>query len=540
MVDLTDDREAVPAPGRGEPADRHRARALERVRRRLVALTGDAAVDAEPGLVRFLRQPTAGPVTALVALMGLYVAVFGSLTWSQQSNFGTFGFDMGIYDQGIWLLSRFKTPFITIRGLNYFAHHVNVITLLLVPLYWLGAGPHALYLVETVAMALGAVPLWLLGRDRFENGWLALGPAVAYLLYPSLEWINEWHFHPDALIITPLMLAYWAATRRRWGWYWVALAVTLSCKEDAALAVLALGLVVALRERERVRGVVTSLLGVAWFAICTKLIIPVANGGGSPFYTGLFPGLGTSVTSILYNLVRHPSRWITPAVSRTRWTYYAQLMWPVALLALLEIPVLLIAGPQLLVNVTSGDGYTHSIQYHYSSIVVAGVFLATVEGIAVWGRTDAGRRFLVGLLVAASLAANVAWSPSPIGVKFHSGIWAKPQPKHSAVNQALGLIPKSASVSATYDIDDHLTHRVLIYEFPNPWITANWGIGDRKKPDPSKVNWLILDTSLNGAMTPLYNRLIQTEFRVVFSRDGIVVAHRVLPGVPNDHSWPRG
>jgi hypothetical protein len=41
-------------------------------------------------------------------------------------------------------------------------------------------------------------------------------------------------------------------------------------------------------------------------------------------------------------------------------------------------------------------------------------------------------------------------------------------------------------------------------------------------------------------MTPLYNKLIQTEFRVVFSRDGIVVAHRVVPGVPNDHSWPRG
>ena len=75
-------------------------------------------------------------------MVGTYVGVFGSLTWHQQSNFGTFGFDMGIYDQAIWLLSRFKDPFVTVRGLEYFGHHVNPITVLFVPAYCLGAGPH--------------------------------------------------------------------------------------------------------------------------------------------------------------------------------------------------------------------------------------------------------------------------------------------------------------------------------------------------------------------------------------------------------------
>ena len=73
------------------------------------------------------------PVWVLIAMMGAYVAVFGSLTWSQQSNFGTFGFDMGIYDQGIWLMSQFENPFITVRGLDWFGHHVIGITFLFVP-----------------------------------------------------------------------------------------------------------------------------------------------------------------------------------------------------------------------------------------------------------------------------------------------------------------------------------------------------------------------------------------------------------------------
>ena len=80
-----------------------------------------------------LRRPE--PRAVLMAMMAAYVLVFGTLTWRQQSNFGTFGFDMGIYDQAIWLLSRLKEPFVTVRGLNYFGHHVNPVTVLFVPFY---------------------------------------------------------------------------------------------------------------------------------------------------------------------------------------------------------------------------------------------------------------------------------------------------------------------------------------------------------------------------------------------------------------------
>ena len=156
-----------------------------------------------------LRQPA----VVLALMVAVYVGTFGWLTWAQHANFGTFGYDMGLYDQGIWLLSRFQDPFVTIRGLDYFEHHVNLITVLFVPAYWLGAGPQFLYLVETVWMALGAVPLFLLARDRLRSGWLAVAVAGCFLLYPSLEWINWWHFHPDALVITPLLFAWWLATR---------------------------------------------------------------------------------------------------------------------------------------------------------------------------------------------------------------------------------------------------------------------------------------------------------------------------------------
>jgi uncharacterized membrane protein len=478
------------------------------------------ADDVAPSLVR--------PATALAAAIAIYVAVFGTLTWAQQSNFGTFGFDMGIHDQAIWLLSRFRWPFDTIVGLPYFAHHVNLIVLLYVPFYWLGAGPHFLYLTETVAMALLAVPIFLLARDRLGDEWLAAALGVCALLYPSLEWINWWHFHPDALSMTPLAFAYWLATRREWRWCALAVTVTLACKEDAALAVFALGLVLLWRRAWR-PGIVVGAAGAVWFALCTRVIIPLANHGHAPFYEHLFDGFGSTPTEVAVNIVRHPTRLGRVLEEPSVLTYFRQLLAPVAFVAVFALPVLVVGGPQALVNIITVQGYAHDIKYQYSALVDVAVLLAAVEGIAALSRHGRGvARFAVGLVVATSAAANVAWSPSPLSVKYHSGVWARPSSRLAAVNAAMRHVPSHVGVSATYYFVPHLTHRVDIYEFPNPWVVANW-FGPGRPADRHRVRWLVLDTRLNTDQRALITRLTAPggAFQIVYQRDDIVVAHRV-------------
>jgi uncharacterized membrane protein len=484
----------------------------------------EPAVPASPW--RLLGRPAA-PAVALTALVAAYVAVFGVLTWAQQSNFGTFGFDMGLYDQGIWLLSRFKEPFLTGRGLNFFAHHVNPVTILCIPAYWLGAGPHFLYLTETAWMAAGAIPVWLLARDRLENSWLGVALGAAFLLHPSLEWINQFQFHPDALIVTPLLFAYWLATRRRWGWFAVAVAITLACKEDAALAIAVLGLLLLVRG-ERRAGTLTAVAGAGWFVIATDLIIPLSGGGSGPYYQQFFSGFGDSLGSVATTLLLHPSRLLHLAVQPDRLSYYREVLAPVAFLPLAAPLVLAIGGPQLVVNVASNHAPTHDARFQYTAIVLAAVFLATVEAIALLGRAPGARRFLVGLVAACALATNVAWSPSPLGVRYHSGIWVQARPWQTAAERAIRLVPGDAAVSTTAALMPHLTHRVHTYEFPNPWVAANWGIRGENLPDPAGVDYLLVDTGALGDQRELFERLAGPgkEFRVVYSRDGIVMARR--------------
>jgi hypothetical protein len=100
------------------------------------------------------------------------------------------------------------------------------------------------------------------------------------------------------------------------------------------------------------------------------------------------------------------------------------------------------------------------------------------------------------------------------------------------VRDALKLVPAGAGVSATYNLVPHLTHRVHIYEFPNPWVPTNWGANGENPPDPETADYLVLDVTLNGTQQGLYDRLVTTggPFRIVYDVDGIVVARRVAPG----------
>lgn len=468
------------------------------------------------------------PEWLLAAMMLTYVGVFGTLTWSQQSNFGTFGFDMGIYDQGIWLLSQFKVPFDTVRGLNYFGHHVNLVTVAFVPAYWLGAGPHFLYVVETVWEALGALAVWLLARDLLGSRWLALGLGAAYLLFPSIEWINWWQFHPDALMITPLLFAYWFGSQQRWRGFWVSLLVALSCKEDAALAAFMIGVIVAVRWNRRM-GILAAATSALWFIVATQLILKTLDRGEGPFYQYLFPGFGTTLPQIAFNMVAHPSRWWHLALRPGRVAFTLQLLAPVAFLPVLALPIAAIGGPQFVVDIAAGLRYTHDIHYYYAAAVDVGIFAATVEAIALLGRWRWLRRGLVGLVVVTSLATNVAYSPSPLSRQFHSGIWVAPSPRDAALNHAIALVPPTAGVSATYALVPHLTHRVHIFEFPNPWVATNWGVFGRHTLPPGDVSWLVLDTRNPNFDVALYDRLVGPGggFRVVSAQQGVVVARRV-------------
>jgi uncharacterized membrane protein len=475
-------------------------------------------------------------------MVAVWAGTFVALGWLRHARFSTYGFDLGIFDQGVWLLSRFRS-FITVRGLPVFGNHANVVLLALVPFYWLGFGPGLLLVVQVAAQASGAIAVYLLARDRFGDRWLALLPAAALLLNPTYQFLTWEFFHPDALAAAALLFACWAAHAERWRWYTVAAVLTVACKEDAALVVAGLGILVWTRGNRKV-GLATLVGSLVWYAVATRLLIPWALGGRAPFYEAWFPELGRNAGEVLRSFVTRPRVVIELATRPDRLSYYMRMLVPVGLLALVEWrTTLLLAGPALAVNALTVADFARDFRYHYSALVVAGLTVAAVEAVAKLGRNASVRRFLAGALAAVALATTVAWGPSPVGSLYRSGIWPLTAGSLPAVKRdAAHVVPADAVVSASYTFVPHLAHRPRIYQFPEPWYAVAWGIGGKGLPDPATVEWLVVDRR-NLLFEPerrLFDFLLAREFEVRYTNADVVVAQRTRPSASPGAGAPGG
>ena len=185
----------------------------------------------------------------------VYAAVFSVLGVRHHRNFATWSFDMAIYDQAFWLVSEGGQTFMTVRGMDVWGHHLNLIAYVFAPFYrWFGAGPEFLYVVQNVSIALGALPVYLIAKRRAGGSarWFApyvgLAFAAAYLLYAPTQFIAWINFHPEAMVIAPFLFAWYFAMLRRWGWFFTFVVVALAMREDTALAVIMLGIVLLVRQ----------------------------------------------------------------------------------------------------------------------------------------------------------------------------------------------------------------------------------------------------------------------------------------------------
>ena len=482
------------------------------------------------------------PAQLLGLAVAVWVAVFGVLVWQLHDRFGTYAFDLGIHDQAIWLMARGKS-FVTIRGLDALGHHATFAYWLLAPLSWLGAGPHVWNLLQVLTVGLGAVPVYVLARTRLPGlPWVALALAGAWLLQPSVQFLLRETFHPEVMAATPLMAAYVAGERGAWRAYAVFLLLALLWKEDVALAVVMLGLLQLLRRRWRV-GALTAVAGAVWLACTVALVVPAQNDGRT-FYGEFYGDLGDTPLEVVGTGLTDPSAILDRLADNDALGYIGELLAPTAFIALAAPEVLALGVPQAFVNLLSVHAFTHDRRYHYVVLPLAAVMLATVEGVARlarvararWGRGRARvvAAPLAGVVLVVAGLSTWAWGLAP-GSRKADVYWASSgDPTVPALRRAVALVPDGAGVSAGQRAAPHLTHREVVYTFPNPWQpgpSSTYGIDPDERGDPAQVGWLVVSRPnlLPEDSAVLARVLASGAFAVRFDEAGVVVAERVRP-----------
>lgn len=445
-----------------------------------------------------------------------YVAYFTGRTIDVHHALGSASYDSALYDQGIWLLSRFETPFVTLMGRNLFGDHSSFILMFLVPFYWIWPSAGVLFFSQSLAIGAGAIPVFLVGRKRLGNEWFALVIAACYLVHPAIGWTNLENFHPDSFLGVFVGFAIWAALERRWKTYLVFVLLALLVKEDASLVLVPLGVWVGIK-RDRTIGLVTVFGSLAFMAFAMLVVmrglvgVPTRNGWRIPF-GGLRGVIDTALTN--------PTDLLRYFRSDDRPWYLVQMTAPFAWLFARRPGVAAISGLVLFTNILSTFTYQHSVEFHYSLVAVPALSIGTayaigairerrvVEVEAATGATSLAiptRGLAVGAVAVMALVTSHLWSPvmwgrTPLFYGNPNSQWA------TAAHEIIGDVPADAIVSAHYRITPHIARRRQIYQFPTPFRSVLYGPngnveGPRIRDRANRVEYVVIPTE--GADDPV-------------------------------------
>jgi uncharacterized membrane protein len=392
--------------------------------------------------------------------------VYGGVNHYRLAHFYPLEWDLSIFEQGLHLLSRLETPFVTVRGLHLFGDHATFVHVLLVPVEDLlgdSLGAHLLLLVQTLALAASGLLLFGLAREALPPAEARLVLA-AYLLYPALQctWLE--YYEPVNLAIPCLIAAYAAIRRRRDGPAAAWSALALLTVENVALSVAALGVYAAARKRVRL-GASLVVGALAYVAVLMTWVFPAFARQGYVYSDRLYRDFAPDLPGAILYLAR-PDHLAARLLTPGNGLYLAGLFVPVAFLPVLA-PGTLLLGVQLPVNMVSSWPYAREIQYHYVAPVVPFVFLALVRALE---KAQRRRRAALAVLAAGMLAGQI----------FFASPWLLPRPDrhwwrgHAAdvrerrdVSALLARIPPDAAVSAHYRFLPHLARRARLYMFPD-------------------------------------------------------------------------
>ena len=468
------------------------------------------------------RMPT---VTVTVgAAATAYGAGFAALSVLRHRAFATGRFDLGNMVQAVWWTAHghpLRMTNLHGRQISRLAAHVDPLLALFGPLWWIWPSPDLLLVLQALAIASGAWPVYLLARKHLASSRAALGFALAYLLYPATGWLTLNEFHPVALATPLLLYAFWFLDNDRLGPFALCAVAAAASKEEIGLVVAGFGVWYALARRRTTAGLAIAALGFAWSAIAIAVVLPHFHTAGESDFYGRYSEVGGSAAGVVKTAFTHPGRIVHAAFSGRDLRYVLQLVLPLAGLSLLAPLVLIAALPELAINLLSATPTQTSIHFHYTAGLIPPLVIAAVLGAKRLSRRAIAVAMAVvvaALIGSYRLGPIPGWRVVPGGSTFEATA-ARVTDHDRIAARALKLIPKSAVVSATNTLGAHLSARRRILSFPYvqdaTWIAADEtqpGYADRYAPLPTAL-----------ALSALRR---DPDWRLVFEQDGVLVFNR--------------
>jgi uncharacterized membrane protein len=416
-----------------------------------------------------------------LGLASLYAIVYILLSVVRHESYHSLGFDLGLFNQVFWNTTQGRLFESTMSQALPVPHsllgdHFSPIFLLLMPFYLAYPHPETLLVIQTLGLAVGAWPVYLLAKLKLPAGYAALW-VLAYFLFVPLAYINLFDFHEVAFSVAPLGFALYFLERGRRGLFLLSLLFTFLVKEEMALIGVGFGAYMLLGKRDWKLGLGVLAGSLLAFMAIIQIAIPWFAGGRSYPYIALrYAEVGGSPSGILKTFVTDPLR-IARALLQPKKVYFlAAIFGPVLGLSALAgwASVLLLAtlGYLLLSNYEPQYSFTSQ----YSAPLIPLVFGTAILALA--RLRDSARRPVMAAVIVSSLFFSWAFGDLPFSRKFDPNLFTTPS-RYALFSRNLVQIAPDASVSAENGFPSHLSERRFIYDYGFEGIQhAEWVVLD--------------------------------------------------------------
>jgi len=406
----------------------------------------------------------------------IYIAALSYVSLSNHYAFGSNTWDLGIYNQALYSTLRHGKFFYFTAALpgnpggSHFGIHFSPILFFLLPIYALYQNPATLLILRPIIISIGAIPLYWLARDEFEDRKLTLLFVGAYFVYVPLI-IPSCNFDVEAFLPPIFLFYFYYVKKGKLLRAYTFLILALMVNEFVPLIVIAIGLhyfllnrqgiVAGISHRKVTRSLVFSLIiiltGIFWFILATATISyfnPTALN--TKWEWGEF---GQSPTEILINIITNPVKtaYVLLSDGLNKFVYISALFGPFLFFSFLDPLTLVMAAPWLIASMLSSNPLYYSIGPQYPAFIAAFIFISAINGLkTVASLTKPGTK-KIAIAIAVIIVLSFLLFPierTPVQTK-----------SDQTIKQAMSMIGADASISVMPEIFPHFSSRLDAYPY---------------------------------------------------------------------------
>jgi len=479
-------------------------------------------------------------LAVLAALMAVHFLMFASLNIRQYRalNLG-FG-DSGQIAEGYHhtfrgnFMMSYNQPYQKEPGPATSMDHLFWTRVLALPIFWLFPYHETILVIHALALALGALPVFLLARHVLKCSLLALGFSVAYLFCTAtlyLELRSSYGPSEESQTIALLLAACYCMTRSRPWWciFWAACAMAV--KENMAPTAAMIGTWMAVFSSHKRHGVGLALGAVAYFIIGSRFILPLINRTGENMMLNFyFKHLGDSYSAILWRVMSDPMYILGRVAEYRNLSLVLHLLVPVACLSLLSPSRLAILLPSLFFLLLSDSPTHHYIMFWNHASLVPIIFFSAIHGSEKLSSILGGRKFWIGDGRVAAVCTVLACSLLAGWLFFFrmlTPVTFEVTPRKQLVRELRELIPTETSLFSTHRLSAHFTENLVLHDVNN-YV-------------PSGEEYAVFDP-LDRWIKPLYAKVLRARdlilqdpsYGLVYKRKHFFIFRK---GAPRDDLW---